>query len=297
MVNVTVFGSMEPVKKLAKKGTESDLLLYNIKEKRDYAFVAPNTDKVQAKLFSAAMGDFAIVVVPESGLDADLGESLLVLECFGLDGMVLCQPGFEENVKAITKGMAVGKYPVISVSEFTLEALAKIPEKPTTGIPRVPIDHFFDVKSVGTVVLGISRGGEVRRYDKLFLEPDGREVTVRSIQIHDEDKEVAPAGSRVGLAIKGADLGELDRGMVLAKEHLPTTDSLEFEFHQLKFAPPLEKMQDVMVNIGLQFVPGEVTGIGSKVTVNLDKKMVIDGRVVIARPELPKLRIIGWGTV
>jgi selenocysteine-specific translation elongation factor len=38
---------------------------------------------------------------------------------------------------------------------------------------------------------------------------------VRSIQVQDEDCETAEAGTRVGLALKGATLDELGRGSIL----------------------------------------------------------------------------------
>jgi len=44
-----------------------------------------------------------------------------------------------------------------------------LPALPQDGETRIPIDHCFDVKGVGTVILGKVAKGTVRAYDKLRL--------------------------------------------------------------------------------------------------------------------------------
>ena len=81
------------------------------------------------------------------------------------------------------------------------------------------------MKGVGEVVLGFVKSGVVKKYDNLRLLPANKEVIVRSIQIQDEDYEQAEAGTRVGLAIKGATVDEMVRGSVLSNSATIKTET------------------------------------------------------------------------
>lgn len=296
MVNVSVFGPLDLIKKIGKKGTETDLVFYNLKADQQYTFIAPNSDKFQARLFAANIGHCGIIIVPESGPDLMIGEAILILDALQLPGIIIAPPGFESQLSQISKGTVVEKYPIVPVSDFRLESLKLLkPQLSSDSNPRVPIDHFFDVKSVGTVVLGTTRGGVIKQYDNMVVNPIGKGVAVRSIQVQDEDLKETKVGDRVGLALKGIDISELDRGFVVSKNPLPKTAELKIKFTQVKFAPKIEKLQGVMVNIGLQFVPGTVTEVGDTTSIDLEKEIVVDGKVIVTRPELPKIKIIGSG--
>ncbi len=67
----------------------------------------------------------------------------------------------------------------------------------------------FDVKSVGTVILGIIKSGTVKKHDKVLVEPLGKEVMIKGIQSQDRDFDSAEAGMRVGLNLKGVEADEL----------------------------------------------------------------------------------------
>lgn len=296
MVNVAVFGPLDLIKKMGKKGTESDMVFYNLKTDQHYTFISPNSDKFQSRLFAANMGHCGIIIVPESGPDLSTGEAILIFDALRLPGILVTPAGYDEQLAVVSKGTVVEKYSVVPVADFTTESLKLLkPDMKEDSNPRVPIDQFFDVKSVGTVVLGTTKGGTIKQYDELVVNPVGKTVAVRSIQVHDADLKETQVGDRCGLSLKGIDLGELDRGFIVSKTPLPKTSQLKVTFSQLKFAPPLERLQNVMVNIGLQFIPGTVTQLGDTVSIDLEKDIVVDGRVIIARPELPKIKIVGSG--
>jgi len=86
------------------------------------------------------------------------------------------------------------------------------------GAVMVPVDHYFPVKGVGTVVLGVVRRGTLRSHDRLRLWPTAKVIEIRSIQVHDIDRKDAECGERVGVALKGVDVDELARGQLLAPE-------------------------------------------------------------------------------
>jgi hypothetical protein len=67
----------------------------------------------------------------------------------------------------------------------------------------IPIDHAFNVKGIGTVILGVIKQGTVKTYDQLMILPSGNNILVKSIQMHDDPVNESKSPARVGLAIKG----------------------------------------------------------------------------------------------
>ena len=63
------------------------------------------------------------------------------------------------------------------------------------GKSEMVIDHCFDVKGVGTVILGKVTNGKIKQYDNLKLYPAGIDVLIKSIQMHDDpvEESVCPA--------------------------------------------------------------------------------------------------------
>ncbi len=82
------------------------------------------------------------------------------------------------------------------------------------GPVRLAIDRAFSVRGHGTVVTGSLRGGTIRPGDALRLEPGGRPLRVRGIQVHHGPVAEA-AGGRVALNLTGTDLDTLARGAVV----------------------------------------------------------------------------------
>jgi selenocysteine-specific elongation factor len=77
---------------------------------------------------------------------------------------------------------------------------------------RLPIDRAFSLRGIGTVVTGTLWTGTVRVGDRLAIEPGGREVRVRSVQVHDQAVDAAAAGQRVALALVGVERTQVKRG-------------------------------------------------------------------------------------
>jgi len=80
---------------------------------------------------------------------------------------------------------------------------------------RLHVDRVFTLRGIGTVATGTLWSGSVGEGDVLRSEPGGRDVRVRSVQVHDEPVERAEAGQRVALALPGLERSELRRGDVL----------------------------------------------------------------------------------
>jgi len=98
---------------------------------------------------------------------------------------------------------------------------------------RMYIDRTYSVTGVGAVASGTINAGHVEAGDELLLGPmpDGafREVEARSIEMHYHRVDAAKAGRIVGIALKGVDESEIERGMVLLPRHAEPTATRSFE--------------------------------------------------------------------
>jgi len=250
MANVAIIGSEKSGRtslagKLGKKGTESDITLYNfVKGERIYSFVDANGYPSSFKTLIQAinLSDIALVCVPSSGLNAQVGECIIALDLLGNKrGLFVITMSdksnltaiseLSEKIKAIAKGTNLEKWETIAVSNTTFEGLESLKRKfshlgrsqnckctRNELPPRILVDHFFNVTGIGCVVLGVVTQGTIKEHDKLTLYPTERPAEIRSIQSNDVDMKSAPAGTRVGLALKGVQSKEFDRGYLISRK-------------------------------------------------------------------------------
>ena len=80
---------------------------------------------------------------------------------------------------------------------------------------RLYVDRVFTLHGIGTVATGTLWSGRIAAGDVLRAEPGGRDVRVRSVQVHDQSVDAAEAGQRVAVALPGLERSELGRGDVL----------------------------------------------------------------------------------
>ena len=83
------------------------------------------------------------------------------------------------------------------------------------GPARLHVDRSFTLRGIGTVATGTLWSGTIGDGDELRVEPRGRTVRVRSVQVHDRPVERAAAGQRVAVSLPGVERQELRRGDVL----------------------------------------------------------------------------------
>jgi elongation factor 1-alpha len=133
--------------------------------------------------------------------------------------------------------------PIVTTSAVTqqgLDALDTLFEQlPKTGQPaesesfQMYVDRTYNVTGVGAVASGTIKSGTVEAGDELMLGPmpDGtfRDVEVRSIEMHYHRVEEATAGRIVGIALKGVDESEIERGMALLPRNGDPEPIREFE--------------------------------------------------------------------
>jgi len=312
-LTVAVLGNADMAAALGKKGTVSDVSFFNLK-KGDlgitYVYPSRYPEKLQSLATALGMADVALLVVDK--LDKDLGEQIVGIDNFGIKkGFIVLRNYIgADQLKPFITGTTLESFKVHEDIPRTInDTFEAITLEPVAGDVMVPIDHFFNVKGVGTVALGCVRRGTVKSHDNLEVFPTGKKAMVRSIQVHDDDVQEAPYGSRVGLALKGIEADELFRGVVLAPAGtLKAPTSLEIEFHINKYWKGSFKDGLILHGcVGLQDVPMEVEkvpaegikpGGKAKITFRLDKPLAfISGERFIGMDLDSKgLRFAGWGT-
>jgi selenocysteine-specific elongation factor len=104
---------------------------------------------------------------------------------------------------------------------------------------RLYVDRVFTLKGIGTVATGTLWSGRIVPGDVLRAEPSGRDVRIRSVQVHDRPVEAADAGQRVAVALPGVARQELARGDVLvAPGAYAPSYRVDVELEELAPIPP-----------------------------------------------------------
>jgi selenocysteine-specific translation elongation factor len=267
-LTVAVVGSNGVAKELGKKGTASDLTLFNdVHEELALTLVEPTQfPEKLATLFNAlAMADHCLLLVPE--LSRPIGEALAVVDMTELPTTVARGPAVgEAELARALKGTRLENAPRAALDTPSLRAsLAGLSARPRDGTVQVAIDHAFPVKGVGAVALGVVRQGVVHAHDRLRLWPTPKMVEVRSLQVHDIDRKDAGVGERVGVALKSVEADEISRGQLLAPEGSlrEGTALAAGAFHRCRYyrgdAGPGAQLH---VSVGLQVVPASVDELG-----------------------------------
>jgi selenocysteine-specific elongation factor len=135
---------------------------------------------------------------------------------------------------------------------------------------RLWIDRAFSLRGIGTVVTGTLWSGSIAAGDLLRLEPSGRTVRVRSVQVHDQSVEEAQAGQRVAVNLPSIERGELRRGDALVEPgHYPVSYRLDVVLDELEPVPAAVK-----VHLGTADVAARVVRSGRFAQLRLDEPVV-----------------------
>jgi selenocysteine-specific elongation factor len=177
---------------------------------------------------------FLLVIDAAEGARPQTREHLAILRLLGI----------ERGVVAVTKADAVDDEtlelaldearelvpdaPAIAVSAKTgrgldelkqalAEAVAGLEPTHAIGPTRLFVDRVFTLRGIGTVATGTLWSGSIREGTRLRAEPDGLDVRVRSVQVHDRPVDEAGPGQRVAVSLPGVERAELRRGVALVE--------------------------------------------------------------------------------
>lgn len=317
-VNIGLFGnSAELLGKVAsalgKKGTQSDITLYDTKSPNlIVTAVLPHSypEKLQSLFFTINLCDIPILVADK--VDPVLGEVIVALDEAGFEkGFLLTSAQYiTEQLKPLLKGTKLEKYTVFEnaddsvINELRIKAFETVVER-KSGKTHVIVDHSFNVKGVGTVVLGVVYGGQIKVYDKLRVVPGKKETTIKSIQKHDDNFQTAEPGDRVGLCLKDVTVEDVSRGTILSNSAIETKKA-EIKLSVSRFYKlPIKTGQTLYLSAGMQYLPFKVevgdveSGETNIIVADFEKSIafVPGQKVFVLNPNMKTLRIAGSGFI
>ena len=277
-ITVAVVGARDIAKELAKKGTSSDVTLFNaVRDGHAVTIVEPTQfpERFPPLLFALAMADRVVFAI--TSINREVAETAATVEMFDRPVELCLGPAVgEEELRRAFKGSPLERMPT---RPLDLPKLRDEIEHWTASAPpgpvRVALDHAFPVKGVGAVALGVVRQGTLHAHDRLRLYPTEKVVELRSIQVHDVDVREAAGGERVGTALRGVEAEELARGQVLAPEGSLTvrqevtgTDFQKSRYYRGSLLPGGQ----FQLLVGLQLVPARIRTLeGTTLRVDADR--------------------------
>jgi selenocysteine-specific elongation factor len=249
---------------------------------------------------------FLLVVDANEGARPQTHEHLAVLRLLGVErGVValtksdLADADTLELARAEAEELVPGAA-VVAVSGRTGEgldelrsALAEIATGRAREVAptRLYVDRSFTLRGIGTVVTGTLWSGSIGEGDELRVEPRGRTVRVRSVQVHDRPVGRAEAGQRVAVALPGVDRSDVRRGDALVEaDAFRPSFRLDVELEPLSDIPAR-----VHVHHGTADVPARVARAGERFA-----QLRLMAPVVAARGDRVVLRAgttVGGGVV
>ncbi len=312
-LNIAVLGAKDYAGKIGKKGTVTDMTFYDHKAGTDsFTLIEPSKypDKLSSLFYSVGMSEFVILVVDK--IDSFLGETIVMVDSLGIDkGFIILQNYIQpEQLKPLLAGTSLEGYeyreddPIKLREELIAMAKSEGRKAGEGTCGSCPVDSHFNVKGVGTVVLGSVIDGHFRKHDKMTVFPIKREVILKSIQKHDLDADDGVKGDHVGLALRGIESDELDRGFVITTDQsVKMTRSVSGKVSLVKYWPSALK-EGMVLHIGhwMQMVPCRVTAVdngadfrSADVTFELDSDIIHKpgDKAIIMYLEGGKLRVAG----
>ena len=295
-LSIGIFGDNELLKKLGKQGTCNDILIYNHGSSDGiYTFMAPrDSERVHALLQVLQIIDVPVIVVNE--VTKELAEQIVAIDAMNFESGFIISTS--DNMEKIIKGTSLEQFEFVEDDKDLREKLKLIDSKPVTENPWAPIDNYFMVKSVGTVVLSAVKGGTIKKHDKLFVQPLGKEVLVKGIQSQDKDIEEAHAGMRGGFNLKGVESDELKRGYVLCKDAI-VSKKIVVDFKKSKFSKDTaEKGNNVLIAVGTQVVAGKIEE-SEPLTITTENPVVYfpGQKCIVTSTKVAMPRVIGAGRI
>ena len=182
-----------------------------------------------------------LVVAADDGPRAQTLEHLELLDALGIDVGAVAVTKVDavasgrpaeviEAVRTLLAGTSLAGAPLVAVSSLRGDGLDGLREilvslrdrvverRAPRSWPTIWIDRVFTVRGRGLVVTGSLRGGSIARGDALRLEPGGRSVRVRELQVYGTTVETVRDGGRVALNLAGDAEPAPERGDALTAD-------------------------------------------------------------------------------
>ena len=322
VLNVALIGSEDIARRMGKRGDVRDVESYVHKEgtgedSRVLSFLRPlkYPEKLRPLLSVLDVARAGLLEVKK--IDASIGETMVALGCAGVThghAIISTDQGDwvdPEQVRVLLEQAGLGDWKIHD-SDFDehslrneLYSMLEIASTDLTddeGSLILPVDQHFNVKGVGLVAIGYVQSGRVSKHDEVVVFPSRDQGIVRSLQVMDDDVELAIAGDRVGLALRNLREQSLHRGCMVC---LPNANALirhDSSIMQVKSAPfqkrSFSEGEVIHAASDLQFVVGRIKSLeGVSVTVEWESPLWIrsDGssEVILVQLDATPMRIMG----
>ena len=272
-LNAAVLGSPGYARQLGKKSTDTDVTFYDLKKGETIiTMVEPSRypEKIQSLYYATAFADYVVLIAEK--LDQYFGETLLMVNaCSVKEGTIILRNYItEDQLPMFTHGTVLQKYDVVDDDPIKLtERLitqAEQPKQSPAGPGTVVVDAAFNVRGIGAVALGTVKSGTIKKHDQLRVLPGNNVAEVRSIQKYDEDFETAETGDHVGIALKGIEVSDLDKGTVLTMDNSLKVSTQITAYAEIIPYFQIQLHKDSILHIGhwLQFNLAKITEINEK---------------------------------
>jgi selenocysteine-specific translation elongation factor len=228
-------------------------------------YPAKYPDKIWSLLFTLGLSDKVFLNIDR--IDRSLGEVIIALDLLNIrNGCIHIDPSLDVSlVGAVIKDTVVDNYEDFDPEPAMFrEVLMELEPRECSGPASLMIDQAFHVKGVGCVALGFVSDGSIRKHQELITMPGGKKTIIRSIQIHDKDQMDAPAGARVGLALKNIDPEDLPRGCILVppETEIDALETLKGRFNVAKlWKDEIEEGSRFHLWNSLQFIPVQLRNV------------------------------------
>lgn len=301
-INFTFLGDESLVSQFGKKGTATDITIYDSKNSdtiRTWTCPTSFPEKIQSLFQALNMGEYVIFYI--SKLDRFTGEQIIALDVLNKNNGVLCHSyDVDRNtLLKMIKGTVVENYKLVEIENLKQE-MESLPEINKKGKIKIVIDHCFDVTGAGTVALGRVDEGVVKTYDNLKFLPQETDVMIKSIQMHDDTVAEASSPARVGLSVKGVSPEDVQRGdIICSPDSMEVKQEITLDYKQNRyFKEEIRENQTFVVNLGLQIRAGNILSL-NPMKLSLVRPVVFDKNMacVILKPESQTMRIVGSGKI
>jgi selenocysteine-specific elongation factor len=245
-------------------------------------------DFIRAMVMGATGARAALLVVSATeGFGRQTWENLHIAELLGVrTGIVALAkadllapdawPAVRERIVGELAGTFLAGEPVVFCSSLTgagldtlhdaLQALvARSPPPDRLPGAYLPLDRVFSVAGAGAVATGTLQGAALAAGADAVLEPSGRRVRLRQLQVHGQVTETASPGGRVAVGLRGMSADDVKVGEVLCSR-----DAYEASLRvdvELTLAPdsarPLRSADEVRVMWGARQDIAKVRVIGA----------------------------------
>ncbi len=240
----------------------------------------PGHEKLIKNMVSGAFGfDAALFVVDaKEGIMPQTIEHIKILKLLEIKRLIVavtkCDLVDDEvskrEISNITK--FIGRYSyfdiqaVVPTSIYDKKSIEKLkdtlfqtPKKESKNYPffRCYIDRVFSLKGIGTVVTGTLLSGEIYKKEKINIAQLNRVVTVKNIQIHSQDTDIAHAHQRVALNLD-ISYNKLKKGYLLcSKGYLRGFDTIDVSIKSIDNRLPPHNSQILFIT-GSMVVEGKI---------------------------------------